>query len=109
MILYLLNHLKKITFSLLHSIHNENSFEKRMGIIDEHRRYLARHPIKTLISGPLTDISGNVMNGSFFMVEAETENEVKEFQSNDPIFKAGVWDQITISPFNKRVDNLSKF
>jgi len=85
-----------------------NSFEKRMGIIDEHRRYLARHPIKILISGPLTDISGNVMNGSFFMVEAETENEVKEFQSNDPIFKAGVWDQITISPFNKRVDNLSK-
>ena len=86
-----------------------NSFEKRMGIIDEHRRYLASNPIKTLISGPLTDISGKVMNGSFFMVEADTENEVKEFQSNDPIFKAGIWDQITISPFNKRVDNLSKF
>ena len=85
-----------------------NSFEKRMGIIDEHRRYLASNPIKTLISGPLTDVSGKVMNGSFFMVEADTENEVKEFQSNDPIFKAGVWDQGTISPFNKRVDNLSK-
>ncbi|MDC0549504.1 YciI family protein [Alphaproteobacteria bacterium] len=85
-----------------------NSFKKRMGIIDEHRRYLASNPIKTLISGPLTDISGKVMNGSFFMVEADTENEVKEFQSNDPMFKAGVWDQVTISPFNKRVDNLSK-
>ena len=85
------------------------SLEKRMAIIDEHRRYLASNPIKTLISGPLTDASGKVMNGSFFMVEAETENEVKEFQSNDLIFKAGVWDQITISPFNKIVDNLSKF
>ena len=49
-----------------------NSFEKRMWIIDEHRIYLARHPIKTLISGPLTYISGNVMNCSFFMVKAET-------------------------------------
>ena len=66
------------------------SFEKRMEIIGEHRRYLASNPIKTLISGPLTDVSGKVMNGSFFMVEADTENEVKEFQSNDPIFKAGI-------------------
>jgi len=89
-------------------IDKPNSFEKRMRIIDEHRSYLATKPIKTLISGPLTDISGKVMNGSFFMVEADTENEVKEFQSNDPIFRAGIWDQITISPFNKRVDNLSK-
>ena len=64
-----------------------NSFEKRMGIIDEHRRYLASNPIKTLISGPLTDVSGKVMNSSFFMVEADTENEVKEFQSNDQFLK----------------------
>ena len=33
--------------------------------------------------------------------------EIKDFQINDPIYKAGVWDEITISPFNKRVDNLS--
>ena len=45
-----------------------NSFEKRMAIIDEHRRYLARHPIKTLISGPLTDVSGKVMNLSLIHI-----------------------------------------
>ena len=48
------------------------------------------------------------MNGSFFMVEAENIQEIKEFQYNDPIYKAGIWGKITISPFNKRVDNLSK-
>ena len=64
-------------------------------------------PIKTLISGPLTDKDGN-MNGSFFMVEADSEKEIRVFQRNDPIFKANIWDEITISPFNKRVDNLSK-
>ena len=42
------------------------------------------------------------------MVEADNIEEIKEFQFNDPIYKAGVWDEITISPFNKRVDNLSK-
>jgi len=42
-----------------------NSLDKRMRIIDEHRAYLSSNPIKTLISGPLTDKEGN-MNGSFF-------------------------------------------
>ena len=47
-----------------------NSLNERMKIIDEHRAYLSTNPIKTLISGPLTDKEGN-MNGSFFMVEAD--------------------------------------
>ena len=67
-----------------------NSYDKRMAIIDEHRRYLYTNPIKTLLLGPLTDILGMVMNGSFFMVEASLENEIKEFQTNDPIYKAGI-------------------
>ena len=83
-----------------------NSLNERMKIIEEHRAYLSTNPIKTLISGPLTDKEGN-MNGSFFMVEAENIEEIKKFQFNDPIYKAGVWDEISISPFNKRVDNLS--
>ena len=53
------------------------------------------------------DKNNNMMNGSFFMVEAETEEKIHEFQKNDPIYKAGVWKEIIISPFNKRVDNLS--
>ena len=84
-----------------------NSLNARLKIIDEHRAYLSTNPIKTLISGPLTDIEGN-MNCSFFMVEASSEEEIKVFQHNDPIFKANIWDEIIISPFNKRVDKLSK-
>ena len=84
-----------------------NSLNARLKIIDEHRDYLSTNPIKTLISGPLTDKEG-IMNGSFFMVDASSEEEIKVFQHNDPIFKANIWYEIIISPFNKRVDNLSK-
>ena len=84
-----------------------DSHERRMNVIEEHRKYLLTNPIKTLISGPLTDKDGKIMNGSFFMVEADTEEEIRIFQINDPIYQADVWDEITISPFNKRVDNLS--
>ena len=61
-----------------------NSLNARLKIIDEHRAYLSTNPIKTLISGPLTDKEGN-MNGSVFMVEARSEEEIKVFQHNDPI------------------------
>ena len=84
-----------------------NSFKKRMDVIDEHRKYLSTNPIKTLISGPLTDLDGKTMNGSFFMVEADEISEIHTFQANDPLYHADVWEDIIISPFNKRVDNLS--
>jgi uncharacterized protein YciI len=48
------------------------------------------------------------MKGSFFMVEANDISEIYKFQENDPLFHADVWESIKISPFNKRVDNLSK-
>ena len=85
-----------------------DALKRRMAVIDEHRKYLSTNPIKTLVSGPLTDLDGKTMNGSFFMVKADSEEEIRVFQRNDPIFKANIWDEITISPFNKRVDNLSK-
>ena len=86
-----------------------DSLQKRMTVIDEHRKYLSTNPIKTLISGPLTDFDSENMNGSFFMVEADDISEIHAFQENDPLYHADVWEDIIISPFNKRVDNLSNF
>ncbi len=85
----------------------KDALSKRMNVIDKHRDYLSSNPIKTLVSGPLTNTDGNTMNGSFFMVEAEDISEIHNFQRNDPLYQADVWDEILISPFKKRVDNLS--
>ena len=60
----------------------ENSYEKRMSVIEEHMNFLSTNPIKK-----------NMINGSFLMVEAETEEEIHEFQKNDPIYKAGVFER----------------
>ena len=86
----------------------EDALPRRMSIIEKHREYLSTNPIKTLISGPLTLEDGKTMQGSFFMVEANDISEIYKFQENDPLFHADVWESIKISPFNKRVDNLSK-
>ena len=82
------------------------SFNKRLNVLEDHRKYLSTNPIKTLVSGPLMN-EDQVLNGSFFMVEANNIDEIKRFQKNYPLFQAGIWEDIFISPFNKRVDNLS--
>ena len=33
-----------------------DALKRRMAVIDEHRKYLSTNPIKTLVSGPLTDL-----------------------------------------------------
>ena len=71
----------------------ENAYEKRMSDIEEHRSYLSTNPIKTLLSGPLMDKNNNMMNGSFFMVEAETEEEIHEFQKNNSIYKSAFFER----------------
>jgi uncharacterized protein YciI len=45
------------------------------------------------------------MIGSFFMVEATDKAEVIAFNANDPFAKVGLWQSVSIHPFNKRVDN----
>ena len=65
-----------------------DALKRRMAVIDEHRKYLSTNPIKTLVSGPLTDLDGKTMNGSFFMVEADEISEIHTFQANDPLHNA---------------------
>ena len=72
----------------------KNSYQKRLNIIAKRRKYLSIKSIKTLISGPLTDKNGDLMNSSFLTVEASSKNEIKLFQINDLILKAGIWDEI---------------
>ncbi|WP_321797551.1 YciI family protein [Caballeronia sp. J97] len=69
------------------------------------RRYLKTSPIKTLISGPLTQLDGETMIGSFFLYEAERIEQVQQFLKDDPFNKANIWQSIDVRPFIKRVDN----
>jgi uncharacterized protein YciI len=55
------------------------------------------------MSGPLMDDAGEKMNGSFFLVEAESRGEVESFNRNDPFFDLGLWSAVHIHRFYKRV------
>ena len=47
------------------------------------------------------------MIGSFFLVQADTREQVEAFNRNDPFHAAGIWEHVRIHPFLKRMDNRS--
>jgi uncharacterized protein YciI len=80
-----------------------DSLALREAHITRHRAYLETTPINVVMSGPLLDDAGDRMNGSFFLVEAESRAEVESFNRQDPFFNLGLWSEVNIHRFYKRV------
>jgi uncharacterized protein YciI len=79
------------------------AFGLREANTPKHRAYLESGPIAIVTSGPLLDDAGEKKIGSFFLVEAQTREEVEAFNRNDPLFAAGLWDEVRIHRFHRRV------
>jgi uncharacterized protein YciI len=60
------------------------SLSLREAHIVRHRAYLETKPINVVMSGPLMDDAGEKMNGSFFLVEAESRSEVNRSAGTIP-------------------------
>ena len=92
-------------YFVIRCIDKPGVLDVRLGNMQAHKDYVAAKPIKVLLSGPLTEDDGETIIGSFFMVEAADRAAVTEFQNNDPLFKAGIWQSVDVQAFAKRVDN----
>lgn len=58
--------------------------------------------MQVVMSCPLmSDEEQNVI-GSFFLVEAPDRQSVIDFQLNDPIYLAGIWETVNIQVLHKR-------
>ncbi|EGO93645.1 YciI family protein [Acidiphilium sp. PM] len=90
---------------VIHCLDHPDSVEKRLDHYEEHKAYLAKASIKTVISGPLLAEDEQTMVGSCFVVESNSLAEVEAFNRADPFAKAGLWATVSIRAFNKRVDN----
>lgn len=66
-----------------------------------HRAYLENAKVGIVISGPLVARDGETMIGSCFLVEADSEEDVRAFHNGGPFKTAGVWNHVHINPFLK--------
>lgn len=79
--------------------------EKRKAAMPGHFEYLANGPVKIVMSGPLVSDDGQDIVGSLYVFEAADRAAVEEFQRNDPLVQADIWQSMEVRAFNKRVDN----
>jgi uncharacterized protein len=89
----------------VHALDHGDALERRLEHYEEHKSYLAASSVKTVVSGPLLADDGETMIGSLFIVDADKKEDVIAFNRADPFFRAGVWKEVQINPFSKRVDN----
>lgn len=67
-----------------------------------HREYLRNpgaHVVKVHLGGPTLDPSGQHMNGTLLVVEAESEAAVRAFLADDPYSRAGLFATLEVRPW----------
>lgn len=77
----------------------------RLHHYEAHKAYLATAPVRILVSGPLLHEDRETMIGSFFLIEEDDLGKVEAFNQNDPFHAAGIWAEVRINRFLKRVDD----
>ena len=90
---------------IVHCLDHEDALQRRLVNYEAHREYLASAKVQSVISGPLVSDDGQTMIGSCFLFEAESKEDVVNFNRNDPFTVAGVWRQVSIHGFLMRIDN----
>jgi uncharacterized protein len=91
---------------VVYALDHEHGEERRDRTYGAHRSYLASPlPVRIVMSGPLLAENGSTRIGSLFIVEASDRAAVLAFNAADPFQTQGVWRQVQIHPFDKRVDN----
>ncbi|WP_244937380.1 YciI family protein, partial [Methylobacterium crusticola] len=90
---------------IVHCLDHAGAAERRLAHYEAHKAYLAGPlPVETLVSGPLLAEDGATMIGSLFLLEAPDRAAVEAFHHADPFRAAGIWAEVRIHPFLKRVD-----
>lgn len=78
------------------------SIELRERTRPDHRRHLRdceAHAVRVVLAGPILEASGEQMNGTLLIVEADTIDAVTVFVAADPYSKAGLFARVDIRPW----------
>ncbi len=89
---------------IVHCLDAPDALPRRLEHYEAHKAYLGAAPLRILVSGPLMSDDGETMIGSLFLIEADTKAAVEAFNAGDPFRRNGIWSEIRIHRFLKRVD-----
>lgn len=87
-------------FFVLHCFDKADHLQVRMDNRPAHVEYLKSFGEKLHAAGPTLDEQGN-MNGSVVILDLADKAEAEAFAAGDPYAKAGLFQQVIISPWKK--------
>jgi len=76
----------------------ENALDLRMATREAHLAWARDQHERIRMAGPMLNEEDG-MAGSLFFLEAESLEEVKAFNAQDPYTQAGLWDRVEIKRF----------
>ncbi len=88
---------------VIHALDNDGMLDTRTQTFDAHKEYVAGADVQVVMSGPLVTDDGETVIGSLFLIEAADRAALDAFHHGDPFFKAGIWKEIHIQAFHRRV------
>lgn len=91
-------------FYVVYCQDNPETPNKRDQYYDAHRAYLKEATANIVMAGPFLDTDGQTRIGSMLLVNAESMDEVLEFQRNDPFAINAVWKNVFINPYVMAID-----
>lgn len=91
---------------VIYATDKADSLQERLNHYAAHRAYVeAQDEIKrvaVVFSGPLQTDNGEAMVGSMIMLDAPNRDAVMEFVADNPFYKAGIWDNVSVTRFHCR-------
>jgi len=73
----------------------------RLATRDAHLGYVGNNAESIRLAGPLLGDDGERMVGSLFLIEADSDDDVRAFHDQDPYTQAGLWGNVVLRPFRQ--------
>ena len=78
-----------------------DSLALRLANREDHLAFVSTQGQRIRLAGPMLTDDGEEMVGSLFLVEAESIDDVKAMNADDPYTRAGLFESVTIRPFRQ--------
>lgn len=86
---------------VIQCVDKADHLQVRMDNRPAHVEYLKSFEDKLIAAGPTLNEEDGNMNGSVIILFAEERADVDAFCTNDPYAKAGLFESVTVSKWNK--------
>jgi uncharacterized protein YciI len=98
----------KAMLFLIHCLDKEGAQGLRAEHANAHAQYMRAHAAHVRVGGPLLSDDGTQRRGVLVLAEFEHAQQVQDFLDQEPYRRAGVFEQVSVHPFQMVMNAYAK-